>query len=153
MEIITNPTPAVNYFKQLTMINTTTDKPLTPVQLKHAKKELKEKTQLKRVTELNDVELFQARELTTISWHLIEYLNDIVDELRNLGLIGKKHLILDYQAELLKLQEHFAGLPKNEAEFLERQKQQKRFEKAFKKLSTMKAKKLNQVIDFIERIK
>lgn len=127
-------------------------KKITPIQLKIAKKEAKEKQKLVKFSSLSEEDKKYIQERTTIANHCIEFLNDLVDEMRNKKIIGPKHLIVDYQAELLKLQEYFimSAIEKGEEE--ERMKQQKRFEQVFTKVSKMKAKKLNKLIELIETI-
>ena len=56
------------------------------------------------------------------------------------------------QKELLKLQEYFISKSIDENEELERAKQQKRFEQIFTKVSKLKAKKLNKLIEIIETL-
>lgn len=127
-------------------------KKITPIQLKIAKKEAKEKQKLVKFSSLSEEDKKYIQERTTIANHCIEFLNDLVDEMRNKKIIGPKHLIVDYQAELLKLQEYFimSAIEKGEEE--ERRKQQKRFEQVFTKVSKMKAKKLNKLIELIEEL-
>lgn len=127
-------------------------KKITPIQLKIAKKEAKEKQKLVKFSSLSEEDKKYIQERTTIANHCIEFLNDLVDEMRNKKIIGPKHLIVDYQAELLKLQEYFimSAIEKGEEE--ERRKQQKRFEQVFTKVSKMKAKKLNKLIELIEQL-
>ena len=72
--------------------------------------------------------------------------------MRNEKVIGSNHLILDMQKELLKLQEYFISKSIDENEELERAKQQKRFEQIFTKVSKLKAKKLNKLIEIIETL-
>lgn len=127
-------------------------KTITPLQLKIAKKQSKEKTKVVKVSTLSKEKLEYIQERVTISSHCIEFLNDLIDEMRNEKVIGQNHLILDMQKEILKLQEYFIGSAIDKGEELERMKQQKRFEEIFTKVSKMKAKKLNKLIEIIDTI-
>lgn len=127
-------------------------KTMTPLQVKIAKKEAKEKTKVVKLATLSEERKKYIQERVTISAHCIEFLNDLIDEMRNDKVIGQNHLILDMQKEILKLQEYFIGSAIDKGEELERMKQQKRFEEIFTKVSKMKAKKLNKLIEIIETI-
>lgn len=127
-------------------------KKITPIQLKIAKKEAKEKQKLVKFNTLSEPTKRYIQERVTIASHCIEFLNDLVDEMRNEKIIGPNHLILDMQSELLKLQEYFIISSLNKDEEEERRKQQKRFEQVFTKVSKMKAKKLNKLIELIEEL-
>lgn len=123
---------------------------ITPYAQKIRAKEEKEKQKIKPISQLSESDLKRVQEVVTLSAHSLEFLNDLVDELRNFKVLGSKHLIFEYQAEMLKLQKFFieSSIKNNEDD--ERRKQQIRFEKIFQKLSGMKAKNLNKVLDFIE---
>jgi hypothetical protein len=125
---------------------------MTPIQIKIANRKIKEKTKLVNFKSLPDEKKRYIQERVTIANHCIEFLNDLVDEMRNEKIIGPKHLIVDYQAELLKLQEYFIMSAIDNGEEEERLKQQKRFEQLFKKVSGLKAKKLNKLIELIEEL-
>ena len=127
-------------------------KKMTPIQMKVLSKKTKEKTKVVKVSTLSKEKLEYIQERVTISSHCIEFLNDLIDEMRNEKVIGQNHLILDMQKEILKLQEYFIGSAIDKGEELERMKQQKRFEEIFTKVSKMKAKKLNKLIEIIETI-
>lgn len=124
----------------------------TPYAQKIRVKEEKARHRIKPISMLSDSELHRVQEIITLSSHSLEFLNDLIDELRNIGILGSKHLIFEYQAEMLKLQKFFIESAMEKGEEYERQQQQIRFEKIFKKLSTMEAKQLNKVIGFIEKI-
>lgn len=125
---------------------------MTPIQIKIAKKEIKEKQKLIKFSSLPESTKRYIQERVTIANHCIEFLNDLVDEMRNEKVIGPNHLILDMQKELLKLQEYFIVSAIDKGEEEERLKQQKRFEQLFKKVSGLKAKKLNKLIKLIEEL-
>ncbi len=127
-------------------------KKITPLQVKIMKKQAKEKQKVVKFNTLSKADQIFVQERTTIANHCIEFLNDLVDEMRNKKIIGPKHLIVDYQAELLKLQKYFIESAIEKGEEEERRKQQKRFEEVFTKVSKMKAKKLNKLINIIETI-
>ena len=127
-------------------------KQITPIQLKIKSKEIKEKQKVVKVATLSKEKLNYIQERVTISSHCIEFLNDLIDEMRNEKVIGNNHLLLDMQKEILNLQEYFIGKAIDKGEELERLKQQKRFEEVFTKVSKMKAKKLNKLIQIIETI-
>ena len=127
-------------------------KKITPLQVKIMKKEAKEKQKLVKFSSLSEADKIYIQERTTIANHCIEFLNDLVDEMRDKKIIGPKHLIVDMQAELLKLQEYFIMSAISKGEEEERIKQQKRFEQLFTKVSKMKAKKLNKLLQIIEEL-
>ena len=127
-------------------------KKMTPIQMKVLSKKTKEKTKVVKVSTLSKEKLEYIQERVTISSHCIEFLNDLIDEMRNEKVIGQNHLILDMQKEILKLQEYFIGSAIDKGEELERMKQQKRFEEIFTKVSKLKAKKLNKLIELIDTL-
>lgn len=125
---------------------------VTPLQVKIKAKEIKQKRQIKDITQRPKDEQIYIQERVTIANHCIEFLNDLIDELINLQLIKTNHLLADMQKELLILQKYFIEKSIEEGNEEERRKQQKRFEEVFTKVSKMKAKKLNKLINIIETI-
>lgn len=125
---------------------------VTPLQVKIKAKEIKQKRQIKDITQRPKAEQIYIQERVTIANHCIEFLNDLIDELINLQLIKTNHLLADMQKELLILQKYFIEKSIEEGNEEERRKQQKRFEEVFTKVSKMKAKKLNKLIELIEEL-
>lgn len=125
---------------------------ITPLQIKIKAKEIKQKRQIKDITHRPKDEQIYIQERVTIANHCIEFLNDLIDELINLQLIKTNHLLADMQKELLILQKYFIEKSIEEGNEEERRKQQKRFEEVFTKVSKMKAKKLNKLIELIEEL-
>ena len=123
---------------------------VTPLQVKIKAKEIKQKRQIKDITQRPKAEQIYIQERVTIANHCIEFLNDLIDELINLQLIKTNHLLADMQKELLILQKYFIEKSIEEGNEEERRKQQKRFEEVFTKVSKMKAKKLNKLLQIIE---
>ncbi len=128
------------------------NKILTPYAQKIRAKEEKARQRIKPLSMLSESELKRIQEIVTLSSHSLELLNDLIDELRNFGVLGSKHLIYEYQAEMLKLQKFFIESSIQKGEEDERRKQQIRFERIFKAVAGMKAKKLNKLIDFINEL-
>lgn len=94
----------------------------------------------------------ELQERVTLASHCIEFLNDLVDEMRNDASISRNNIIFEYQKEMLYLQEYFINKSIDNNQEEERVKQQKRFEEVFTKVSKMKAKQLNKLINFIDTL-
>jgi hypothetical protein len=72
--------------------------------------------------------------------------------MRNDASISRNNIIFEYQKEMLYLQEYFINKSIDNNQEEERVKQQKRFEEVFTKVSKMKAKQLNKLINFIDTL-
>jgi len=131
-------------------------KKVTPVQLKYLKKEQKRAEKDQRYHMPTDpVKRNRLSHLITISALTIELLNDCVDEMIDMKVMGAKHLIVDSQKEFLKLQEMFitSAVEKGEAAEIERIQQQKAFEEFLNSVVKLSPVQFEKLLNYSENLK
>lgn len=153
--MINNTKPATAFFNGY--IPPYEDKPITQQFKKITAKDLKyeHKKQQIRAKHLSPKEQDKMLYLLTLSSHFLEGFIDCLDEIENLGCLGKEHDLIRVREKLLNAQSFFLkeAIDKGEETFMARQEQQKDIEALIKSLTELNLEQLHAVMNFASNVK
>lgn len=130
--------------------------PKTDLQIKYLKKnKIREEKEQRYRIPADPAKRKRLAHLITLTAMSIELLNDCIDEMRDMKVMGAKHLIVESQNELLNLQKMFieSAMSKGESAEIERIQQQKAFENFINHVSALNTKQFEILLNYTENLK